>query len=79
MAASTLVVAALFNPVRTRIQAAVDRRFHRERYDSAGIVAGFAGRLRGEIDLPTVSRELASTTAHALEPSTTAVWLRAKG
>ena len=79
VAASTLVVAALFNPVRTRVQAAVDRRFHRERYDSAGIVAGFAGRLRGQIDLPTVSRELASTAAHALEPSTTAVWLRSRG
>lgn len=76
VAASTLVVAALFNPVRTRVQAVVDRRFNRERYDSAGIVAGFAGRLRGQIDLPTVSRELAATTAHALEPSTTAVWLR---
>lgn len=79
VAASTLVVAALFNPVRTRVQAVVDRRFHRGRYDSAGIVAGFAGRLRGEIDLPTVSRELASTTSRALEPSTTSVWLRTRG
>lgn len=76
VAASTLVVAALFNPVRTRVQAAVDRRFNRERYDAAGIVAGFSARLRGQIDLPTVSHELAATTARALEPSTTAVWLR---
>jgi hypothetical protein len=76
VAASTLLVAALFNPVRRRVQSAVDRRFHRARYDSAGIVAGFSGRLRGQLDLPTVSRELAATTAHALEPSTTAVWLR---
>ena len=76
VAASTLLAAALFNPVRSRVQAAVDRRFHRERYDTSRIVAGFSARLRDQLDLQTVSGELASTATHALEPSTTAVWLR---
>lgn len=76
VAASTLIVAALFNPVRVRVQSAVDRRFHRERYDTARIVAAFSGRLRDELDLPTVTGELRATTGQALEPVTTGVWLR---
>ena len=78
VALSTLVVAALFNPLRGRVQSVVDRRFHRERYDAARIVAGFSGRLRDQLDLTTVSGELRATTTRALEPSTTGVWLRAR-
>lgn len=78
VAASTLLVAALFHPVRIRVQSAVDRRFHRERYDAAAIVAGFSGRLRNQLDLPTVTGELCVTTGQALEPVTTGVWLRAR-
>jgi hypothetical protein len=76
VAASTLVVAALFNPVRLRVQSAVDRRFHRARYDAERTVAGFAGRLRDELDLPTLTDELRDTTIEAVAPSTTTVWLR---
>jgi len=76
VAASTLVVAALFNPVRIRVQTAVDRRFHRARYDAEQTVAGFAGRLRDELDLPTLTGELRRTTNEAVEPTTTGVWLR---
>ncbi len=76
VAISTLVVAALFNPLRRRVQSAVDRRFNREHYDTARIVAGFSGRLRDQLDLPTVSGELRTTTTRALEPAATAVWLR---
>ena len=79
VAASTLVVAALFQPLRTRVQRTVDRRFHRARYDAERTVAGFSGRLRDELDLPTLAAELRRTTAEAVEPSTTTVWLRAPG
>jgi len=77
VAASTLVVAALFDPVRTRVQATVDRRFHRARYDAERTVSGFAGRLRDELDLATLSADLRQTTNEAVEPTTTGVWLRA--
>src|SRR3954454_11222589 len=76
VAASTLLVAALFNPLRTRVQRAVDRRFHRARYDADRLVAAFSGRLRDELDLPTLTRELAKPSATAVEPSTSSVWLR---
>ncbi len=79
VAASTLVVAALFNPVRLRVQTTVDRRFHRARYDAERTVAGFAGRLRDELDLPTLTGELRRTTTEAVEPTSTGVWLRAGG
>ncbi len=78
VAVSTLAVAALFTPVRSRVQSIVDRRFNRERYDAAWIVAGFSGRLRDQLDLPTVSAELRSTATQTLQPTTTGVWLRAR-
>jgi hypothetical protein len=78
VAISTLAVAALFNPLRNRVQAAVDRRFHRQRYDSGRLVAGFGGRMRDQVDLSTVRRELRATTVEALEPATTGVWLRSR-
>ncbi len=78
VAISTLAVAALFNPLRNRVQTIVDRRFHRQRYDSGRLVAGFGGRMRDQVDLPTVRRELRATTVEALEPATTGVWLRGR-
>jgi hypothetical protein len=76
VAASTLTVAALFNPLRRRVQTTVDRRFHRSHYDAQVTVDGFAGRLRDQLDLSTLSTELRQTTVEAVEPSATGIWLR---
>ena len=76
VAASTLVVAALFQPVRRRVQSAVDRRFDRARYDAALIVEGFAVRLRNELDLATLADETARVAAATVRPATVRVWLR---
>jgi hypothetical protein len=76
VAGSTLLVAALFNPLRTRVQRVIDRRFHRAHYDSERMVSEFAARLRDELDLPTLATELASTTALAVQPTTAGLWLR---
>jgi hypothetical protein len=77
VAASTLAAAALFNPLRTRIQRLVDRRFNRARYDAEATVADFAGRLRDAVDVDTVLDELSAATARSLEPAHVAVWVRA--
>jgi hypothetical protein len=78
VAASTLAVAAAFNPVRTRVQGIIDRRFNRARYDAERTVAGFADRLRDEVDLPTLVGELGRAATHTVEPSSTDIWLRAR-
>jgi hypothetical protein len=77
VAASTLLVAALFAPVRSRIQRAVDRRFHRARLDADRLAAVFAERLRDEVDLETLRARSLATAAGALEPDRIALWLRA--
>ena len=74
VAASTLVAAALFNPVRHRVQRAVDRRFNRARYDADQMVAAFAARLQDAVDLGTVRSDLLSTVDQALEPAHVTVW-----
>jgi hypothetical protein len=76
VAASTLVAFALFQPVRRRVQSAVDRRFDRARYDGARTVAAFTGRLRDQIDLTGLQVDLATTVGVALHPSSTGVWVR---
>ena len=76
VAVATLLVATLFQPLRSRSQTAVDRRFHRARYDAERTVAGFAGRLRGGLDLSAAARELQRTSVEAFDPATAAVWLR---
>jgi hypothetical protein len=76
VAASTLVAAALFQPVRRRVQEAVDRRFDRARYDGQRTVDAFAERLRAQTDLADVERDLGITASSALSPSTTTLWLR---
>jgi len=75
VAAATLLAAALFLPVRSRVQAVVDRRFDRARYDAARVVDGFGTRMRHEVDADAVVDELRSTVAAAVRPSWTSVWL----
>lgn len=73
VAAATLLAAALFLPVRSRVQVVVDRRFDRARYDAARVVDGFGTRMRHEVDAEAVVDELRSTVA--VRPSWTSVWL----
>jgi hypothetical protein len=75
VAAATLAAAALFNPVRRRVQKAVDRRFNRARYDADQTVAAFAARLKDAVDLDSVQADLAGVVHHALEPAHVSVWI----
>jgi len=75
VAASTLIAAVLFNPVRKRVQRVVDRRFNRAHYDAEATVAAFVGRLRESVDLPSMEDELAATVHQAFEPTHVTVWL----
>jgi hypothetical protein len=77
VAASTLVVAALFQPLRRRIQSAVDRRFNRARYDAQRTTDAFAGQLRNEVDLGKLRAALVDTVEEAVRPASATVWLRA--
>ena len=75
VAASTLAVAALFNPLRTRVQRLVDRRFNRARYDRDMLVAAFGAKLRDAVDPETVLAELAGAAASAVEPVHVSIWV----
>ena len=75
VAAATLAAAALFNPVRRRVQKAVDRRFNRARYDADQTVAAFATRLKDAVDLDAVHDDLAGVVHQALEPAHVSVWI----
>jgi hypothetical protein len=77
VAGSTLAVAAVFNPARRRLQAVVDRRFDRARYDAARAVDAFAARLREQVDLDEVTTGLRETVVATVAPTRVAVWLRA--
>jgi hypothetical protein len=79
VAASTLAAAALFTPVRYRVQRVVDRRFNRARYDADRTVAAFAGRLKDEVDLDMVRADLVQVVGAALEPAHASVWLGEDG
>jgi hypothetical protein len=76
VAASTLLVFSLFQPLRRRVQRIVDRRFNRTRYNAEQTVAVFASRLRDEVDLEALRAAIISTVSAAVEPSSVSIWLR---
>jgi hypothetical protein len=77
VAISTLVVAALFNPVSRRVQAVIDRRFNRSRFDAERVIEGFAGTLRDQLDPEGVVDGWVGVVSQTMQPSSLSVWVRA--
>lgn len=76
VAMSTLLVAALFRPMRRRIQDFIDRRFYKRKYDAARAIQDFAARLRNELDIDSVRDDLVSVVHETMEPRSVLLWLR---
>jgi hypothetical protein len=76
VAASTLAVAAMFRPLRSRVQQFVDRRFYRQKYDAERVIDRFGEHLRDETSLATLSAALQNTVRETMQPTTMSLWLR---